>query len=354
MTVKPENAKPESAGNVQSSEILSIAVLGGGSFGTALADISATNGHRVKLWMRDETQVQSINEHHENQRYLPGFQINPRVSADSDLDAVISNADIVFIAIPSKSFRDVIRKAGDKLNGKIVISTTKGIEPVTFDLMSEILREELDNIRLGVLSGPNLAREIVAKALTATVIASEDDALCQTIQSVLHCDYFRVYSNSDVYGVELAGALKNIYAIVCGMGAALGMGENTHSMLITRSLAEMSRFAVTLGANPMTFLGLAGVGDLVATCTSELSRNFQVGRALGEGCSLQEAEQKLGQVAEGVNTLQQVKQKADELGIYMPLVDGLYSIIFEGNAIENLVKGMMLREQKTDVEFMSR
>ncbi|WP_419536090.1 NAD(P)H-dependent glycerol-3-phosphate dehydrogenase [Endozoicomonas sp.] len=331
-----------------------IAVLGGGSFGTALADISATNGHRVKLWMRDEEQVRSINDDHVNARYLPEFKIHSSVSASNDLAAVVSQADIVFIAIPSKSFREVVKKTNGLLSGKIVISTTKGIEPATFDLMSQILVEEVESARIGVLSGPNLAREIVAKALTATVIASEDEGLCQIIQSVLHCDYFRVYSNNDVYGVELAGALKNIYAIVSGIGAALGMGENTKSMLITRSLAEMSRFAVTLGANPMTFLGLAGVGDLIATCTSDLSRNFRVGFALGEGCSLDEAESRLGQVAEGVNTLKQVKQKADELGVYMPLVDGLYSIIFEGNAIGALVKGMMLREQKTDVEFMSR
>lgn len=334
----------------------SIAVLGGGSFGTALADISATNGHRVKLWIRDAGQVRSINDDHVNTRYLPGFKIHSSIKASSDLQNVVIDADIVFIAIPSKSFREVVRKTNGLLSGKIVISTTKGIEPVTFDLMSQILMEEVGSARVGVLSGPNLAREIVAKALTATVIASEDGNLCQIIQFVLHCDYFRVYSNSDVYGVELAGALKNIYAIVSGIGTALGMdmGENTKSMLIARSLAEMSRFAVTLGANPMTFLGLAGVGDLVATCTSNLSRNFQIGYALGEGCSLGEAESRLGQVAEGVNTLKQVKQKADELGVYMPLVNGLYSIIFEGSAIGALVKGMMLREQKTDVEFMSR
>ena len=331
-----------------------IAVLGGGSFGTALADISATNGHRVRLWMRDPEQTRSINEDHVNARYLPEFVIHPSITADCDLTTVLADADIVLIAIPSQWFREVVRKAGQLLSGKIVISTTKGIEPTTFDLMSEILSEELDHARIGVLSGPNLAREIVAKAVTATVIASEDEQLCQIIQSVLHCDYFRVYANSDVYGVELAGALKNIYAIVSGMGAALGMGENTKSMLITRSLAEMSRFAVTLGANPMTFLGLAGVGDLVATCTSDLSRNYRVGYALGKGSSLAEAESRLGQVAEGVNTLKQVKQKASELGVYMPLVDGLYSIIFEGRAIASLVKGMMLREQKTDVEFMSR
>ena len=336
-----------------SSSQYTIAVLGGGSFGTALADISAANGHHVRLWMRNQEQVDSINLDHINRRYLPEFTINPAVTASTDLQGVVADADIVFIAIPSKSFREVVKKTGNMLADKLVVSTTKGIEPGTFDLMSEILRKEVPGIRLGVLSGPNLAREIVAKALTATVIASEDEKLIQVIQTVLHCDYFRVYSNTDVYGVELAGALKNIFAIVSGIGAAMGMGENTKSMLITRSLAEMSRFAVKLGANPMTFLGLAGVGDLIATCTSSLSRNYRVGYALGEGKSLEAAEASLGQVAEGVNTLSQVKHKADELGVYMPLVEGLHRIIFEGCAISSLVKGMMLREQKTDVEFMT-
>ena len=330
-----------------------IAVLGGGSFGTALADISATNGHTVRLWMRSEEQVDSINKEHVNRRYLPEFTINPAVTASTDLHQVIADADVVFIAIPSKSFREVVKKTDGLLAKKLVVSTTKGIEPVTFDLMSEILKEEMPDVRLGVLSGPNLAKEIVAKAVTATVIASEDEELIQVVQTILHCDYFRVYSNTDVYGVELAGALKNIFAIVSGIGAAMGMGENTKSMLITRSLAEMSRFAVKLGANPMTFLGLAGVGDLIATCTSSLSRNYRVGYALGEGKTLKEAEESLGQVAEGVNTLSQVKHKADELDVYMPLVDGLYSIIFENRKVDNLVKGMMLREQKTDVEFMT-
>ena len=233
-----------------------IAILGGGSFGTALSDISANNGHRVRLWMRSPEQVQGINDDHVNHRYLPGFTIHSSIRASTDLEEVLTGADIVLIAIPSKSFRSVVKQAGHLLQGKIVVSTTKGIEPVTFDLMSEILREELStDIRIGVLSGPNLAREIVARAVTASVIASEDDDLCEIVQGVLHCDYFRVYSNHDVYGVELAGALKNIYAIVTGMGAAMKMGENTKSMLITRSLAEMSRFAVKMGANPLTFLG---------------------------------------------------------------------------------------------------
>ena len=342
MTMTPNNG----------SRQYTIAILGGGSFGTALSDISATNGHRVRLWMRDPEQVRSINEDRVNQRYLPEFTVHSKVRASTDLHDTIRDAEIVLIAIPSKSFRSVVQQTAGLLGNKIVISTTKGIEPDTFELMSEILREEAPEARIGVLSGPNLAREIVAKAVTATVIASEDDELCEITQSILHCDYFRVYSNHDVYGVELAGALKNIYAIVSGIGAAMGMGENTKSMLITRSLAEMSRFAVKLGANPLTFLGLAGVGDLIATCTSSLSRNYRVGYALGKGQNLAQAEQGLGQVAEGVNTLRQVKQKAEELGVYMPIVEGLYKVIFEGYKVNELVKGMMLREQKTDVEFM--
>ncbi|WP_257274712.1 MULTISPECIES: NAD(P)H-dependent glycerol-3-phosphate dehydrogenase [unclassified Endozoicomonas] len=336
------------------SKQYTIAILGGGSFGTALSDISAHNGHQVKLWMRSEEQVKGINQDHINHRYLPDFTIHPSVQASTDIKATVSSADLVLIAIPSKSFRSVVQMAGDALEGKMVISTTKGIEPVTFDLMSEILNEELNSVRVGVLSGPNLAREIVAKAVTATVIASEDVELCEIVQKVLHSDYFRVYSNQDVYGVELAGALKNIYAIVSGIGAAMGMGENTKSMLITRSLAEMSRFAVKLGADPMTFLGLSGVGDLVATCTSSLSRNFRVGYALGQGKTLKEAEAELGQVAEGVNTLQQVRQKAVELEVYMPIVEALHMVIFEEFNVNQLVRGMMLREQKTDVEFMVR
>lgn len=340
----------QSSGNKQ----YTIAILGGGSFGTALSDISANNGHAVRLWMRNPEQVKGINNDHVNHRYLPEFQINPTIKASTHISEVLTGADIVLIAIPSKSFRSVIKQTGGRLKGKMVISTTKGIEPVTFDLMSEILNEEVSDIRVGVLSGPNLAKEIVAKAVTASVIASEDDELSDTLQSVLHCDYFRVYSNHDVYGVELAGALKNIYAIVSGMGAAMGMGENTKSMLLTRSLAEMSRFAVKLGANPLTFLGLAGVGDLIATCTSSLSRNFQVGYALGQGKNLEEIEASLGQVAEGVNTLCQVHQKAKELGVYMPLANGLHKIIFEGCEVNQLVKSMMMKELRTDVEFMVR
>jgi glycerol-3-phosphate dehydrogenase (NAD(P)+) len=187
---------------------------------------------------------------------------------------------------------------------------------------------------------------------TATVIASDNAALRERVQALLANKYFRVYASNDMFGVELGGALKNIYAIISGLAAALGMGENTRSMLITRSLAEMSRFAVQLGANPMTFIGLAGVGDLIATCMSPLSRNYRVGYALGKGDSLEQVVAELGEVAEGVNTLKLVKQKADELDIYMPLMNGLYQVIFNNLAIADVVEALMENNQSSDVEFI--
>ncbi|MEH6367916.1 MAG: NAD(P)H-dependent glycerol-3-phosphate dehydrogenase, partial [Pseudomonas marincola] len=215
-----------------------------------------------------------------------------------------------------------------------------------------ILEDIAPDARIGVLSGPNLAREVAEGALTASVIASEDEALCLQVQAVLHGPTFRVYASGDRFGVELGGALKNVYAIMAGMAAAMGMGENTKSMLITRALAEMTRFAVQLGANPMTFLGLAGVGDLIVTCSSSKSRNYQVGFALGEGLSLEEAVDRLGEVAEGVNTIKVLKERAEELEVYMPLVTGLHAILFEGRTLKQVIGALMLAEPKTDVDFI--
>jgi glycerol-3-phosphate dehydrogenase (NAD(P)+) len=204
---------------------------------------------------------------------------------------------------------------------------------------------------LGVLSGPNLAKELAARTITGTVVASKDPDVTNTIQDLLQCSYFRVYAGNDMYGVELAGALKNVYAITAGMAAALGCGHNTISMLITRSLAEMSRYAVTKGADPLTFLGLAGVGDLFVTCTSPLSRNYRVGFELGKGRDLNEVVESLGQVAEGVNTLRLMKEQSELLDIYMPLVHGLYDIIYNGCKVADVIGSMMCAEQNRDVEF---
>ena len=352
-TTRPGNGHTSPYPSRSPGEKHDVAVLGGGSFGTAMAKVLCENGHRVHFWMRDEKQVQELAEHRTNSRYMPGVKIEGDLLPTTEFAETLANAEIVFVAIPSKAFRDVIRAhAGDFRPNQIVISLTKGIERDGFRLMSEILQEEIPRTRIGVLSGPNLAAEIVNRELTATVIAAKDPDVRRTVQDLLGCEYFRVYANVDIYGVELSGALKNIYAIVAGMGAALDLGENARAMLLTRSLAEMSRFAVSLGANPMTFMGLAGIGDLVVTCTSSKSRNFRVGYAVGKGAQLDDAVAELGQVAEGIHTLLLVKEKAEDVGIYMPLVRGLYDILYGGASIKAVISGLMTAVQNSDVEFI--
>lgn len=332
---------------------LSISVLGGGSFGTAVANIATENGHEVVLWMRDEESAEQLNRDHVNEKYLPGMPLNESVKATTNLEHAVTRADILLVAIPSHAFRQVIQQCKPFLRKETdLVSTTKGIERETFSLMSEVLHEETHSHRIGVLSGPNLAKEMLQKMPTATVIASNDEALCRRIQQTLSSSYFRIYANTDTYGVELGGALKNIYAIATGMAEAFGTGQNTKSLLITRALAEMSRFAHTLGANPMTFLGLSGVGDLVVSCSSNLSRNFRIGFSMGQGKTLDQAIEELGQTAEGVNTIRLVKAKADELGVYMPLVSGLNDLLFEAKSLDEVVSRLMLGEHSYDVDFV--
>jgi glycerol-3-phosphate dehydrogenase (NAD(P)+) len=318
-----------------------VAVLGGGSFGTALANIMASNGYHTTLWFRDEKRAVECQQSRENSHYLPGYKLHDQLVISSDLAGSLQNADVV-----------VVRQAAPYIRpGTMVISATKGIEAPNFTLMSDILAEELPEARIGVLSGPNFAKEIVQNQHTGSVVASDDEQVLAVIPKVFSSKTFRVYTSRDKFGIELAGAIKNIYAIVCGMACALGTGNNTHAMILTRALAEMGRFSNKLGANAMTFLGLAGVGDLILTCSSDLSRNYRVGFALGSGKTLQQTLEEVGQVAEGVNTLQIVKQKADELGVYMPIASGLYAILFEGQDIGRVVQSLMTGAMASDVEF---
>jgi glycerol-3-phosphate dehydrogenase (NAD(P)+) len=331
-----------------------VAVLGGGSFGTVIANIIAANGHKVRLWLRNSQRAEEINSSRENSEYLPGYPLDENLSATSVLEESIEGIDILFVAVPSKSFREVVHQVVDHISAEtLVISLTKGIESPGFHLMSEILRDELPDNPRGVLSGPNLAKEIAAGHLTGSVIASASPGHNKVVQELLHSKTFRVYNSHDMYGVELGGALKNVYAIMSGLGAALNLGENTIGMLMTRALAEMSRFAVHMGANPMTFLGLAGVGDLIVTCASPLSRNYRVGFALGKGQSLDAILEELGQVAEGINTLGLLKKEADRREVYMPLVNGLYAILYERQTVADVIGNMMLAEQTQDVEFVT-
>jgi glycerol-3-phosphate dehydrogenase (NAD(P)+) len=330
-----------------------VAVLGGGSFGTVLANMAAENGHSTTLWLRDEAQLAEMSATRENSRYLPGFRLCDALCFSNDLGAAVAGADVIFVSIPSKAFRSVVRSARPFLRPEqILVSTTKGIEKDSFTLMSEILREESGSKRIGVLSGPNLAKEIAARMPSGTVVASTLPDVRERVHQVLSCGYFRVFANTDIYGVELGGALKNIYAIAAGMAAAVKLGENSRSMLMTRALAEMSRFAVQLGANPLTFIGLAGVGDLIATCSSPLSRNYQVGFALGSGKSLEDIIEDLEQTAEGVNTIDIVRRKAEEYGVHMPIVLGLYEIIFERQSLAEVMSKLMHGGQTSDVEFV--
>lgn len=329
-----------------------ISVIGGGSFGTVIANITAQNGHDVRFWMRSEKLASEVNRQHENIQYLPGYKLCERVVATADMAAAVSDSKLIFVAVPSSSFRQVVKSVvAHAPTQAILVSTTKGIEAGSFLLMSQILSEQAPLAKVGVLSGPNLAKEIALKHLTGTVIASNHEEVRETVKSVLKTDFFRVYTNDDMFGVELGGSLKNIYAIIAGIAAALGLGYNTNSMLVTRGLTEMARFGQKLGADPMTFLGLAGVGDLVVTCSTPLSRNYRIGLALGQGKSVDDAIAEVGQVAEGINTVKSVKEKADELGVYMPLVNGLYKIIYQNDSIKNIISSLMLSEQSLDVEF---
>lgn len=333
------------------SSNLSVAVIGGGSFGTALANLIAQNGHEVVLWMRDPEQAEAVRRYRHNPRYLKDLEIHGGVQPSTDLSAALNNSELVFVVLPSSALRKVLQPVAALLAGKILISTTKGIEADSFMLMSQIIKEIAPKARIGVISGPNLAAEIAAGAPTATVVASEDEALCLRVQEVLHGPSFRVYASRDRVGAELAGALKNVYAIMAGMAAALNLGENTKAALITRGLAEMTRFALTQGAKPATFFGLAGVGDLIVTCSSSKSRNFQVGYALGQGHSLEEAVNRLGEVAEGVNTLRVLKSKAEQSQVYMPLVAGLYEILFNGRTLGQVLETLMGTEPKEELDF---
>lgn len=328
------------------------AVIGGGSFGTVVANILADNGVEVCQWMRNEDVAGAINKQHENPEYLAGVVLNKALVATTDLDAAIEDSDVIFVSVPSKFVRQVVSSFAANLKPhQALVSTTKGIEPDRFLLMSQVLEELCPNNPVAVVSGPNLAKEIAKRELAATVIASKNSDLRRNLQESLSCSYFRVYASDDLFGVELGGALKNIYAIVSGFVAALGMGENTKAMIITRSLAEMSRFAKAMGANPLTFLGLAGVGDLVVTCMSPLSRNYRVGYAIGSGKSLDDSVDELGEVAEGVNTLRYVREKAVELDIYMPLVMGAYEILFNSADPKDIAKALMSGAFASDVEF---
>ena len=328
-----------------------VAVLGGGSFGTVLANLAASNGYNVSLWVRDSEQALRINSEGANTIYHPELKLSKNIIASDNLKEVLNNKSIIFIATPSIVFEQIVIRVSDYIDEKpYLVSCTKGILDDPFRLLSDIISSKLKNT-IGVLSGPNLAKEIADEKIAGTVIASPDELLINIVKSVLSSKTFKIYSSKDMQGVEMAGALKNIYAVICGMAESLKVGENAIGLILTRSMAEMSRFAVAKGANPITFLGLSGMGDLVATCMSTLSRNYQLGFNIGSGMSLSKAKESVGQVAEGVRTLEVVLKESSKLNIKMPLVESMYNIIYNNASPNTLIDDLINNPNEVDVEF---
>ena len=332
-----------------------VAVLGGGSFGTVLANIAASNGYEVRLWVRDADQALRINSEGANATYHPELKLSDNITADDNLASVVAESQYILVATPSIIFEEVISRLEPLISPSVtVISCTKGIKPKPFRTMTDIINQHLGHIignRIGALSGPNLAKEIAEEKVAGTVIASENESINMEIKSMLSSKTFKVFSSQDTQGVELAGALKNIYAICCGIAHAKLVGENALGFIVTRSMAEMSRFAVAKGANPITFLGLAGMGDLMATCTSKLSRNFQLGELIAEDLSLIAAKEKVGQVAEGARTLEVVYHEANKMNVSMPLVNSLYKILYSDSSSDQLIQDLLDHPNEVDVEF---
>lgn len=328
-----------------------IAVIGAGSWGTAVACLAAQR-HGTVLWARRPELAEQLNEDRRNEQYLPGAEIPYSLTVTSDLEAALRDAELIVMGVPSHGYREVLARGATLVPaGAAIVSLSKGIEQGTLKRMTEVTREELsdhDPGIVGVLSGPNLAREVIAGQPAATVIAMTDIERARTLQQVFMSPSFRVYTNTDVAGCEIAGALKNVMAIAAGMARGLGFGDNTLATLITRALAELTRLGVAMGGEPLTFAGLAGMGDLIATCVSSQSRNNRVGTELGKGRSLDEIISEMNMVAEGVKTTRAVLDLADRYGIEMPIANQVGRVLYEGARPRDAVLALMTREAKAE------
>lgn len=328
-------------------------VLGAGSFGTALGSVLLANGHDVTLWCHSAGHAEEINEAGRNTRFQTRFAL-PGIQATGELAAAVAGMDLVLFVCPSHATRDVARRVAPHLDpDALLVCATKGIEQGG-ETMAEVLVEELGEDarhRLAFLSGPSFAFEVLERQPTAVVAASWDHDVAEAVQAAFATPFFRVYTSEDVMGVELGGAVKNIIAIAAGAADGLGLGHNARAAIITRGLAEISRLGMALGASPITFMGLAGMGDLVLTCTGDLSRNRTVGKGLGSGMTLDEVTETLGgQVAEGVRTTASTWALAKKIELDMPIVNAVYAILYQGKTAEAMVGALMGRPLKRETE----
>jgi glycerol-3-phosphate dehydrogenase (NAD(P)+) len=330
----------------------SVAVIGAGSWGTTVAAIVSEHAPTT-LWGRDLDLTRAIARDHENAVYLPGIALPAALEATSDLTAACEHAGLVVMAVPSHGYRAVLCEAADAIgDGVPVVSVSKGVERDTLMRMTEVTLDVLPRLGAGevaVLTGPNLAREVAERQPAASVIACADDELASRLQHLFMSASFRVYTNPDVVGCEIAGALKNVVAIAVGVAAGLGYGDNAQAALVTRGLAELTRLGVALGGEPLTFAGLAGLGDLVATCTSAQSRNRTVGFELGRGRALDDVVAEMNMVAEGVRSTGAVLELAARVGVEMPIATIVGAVLYEGRRPADLVPELMLREAKPEL-----
>ncbi len=329
---------------------LKVGILGGGSWGTTVASIIAKNAEAT-IWARNAATVQEINELHTNSKYLPNAKLTRSLKASNSIEETVKNADLVVMGIPSQSFRKVLLDAKPHIRPWIpIVSLAKGLEIGTKKRMTEIIEEEMPGHPAGVLTGPNLAKEIHFGKAAAAVIAMVDDTIAKELQPVFSSGLFRVYTNNDVIGCELGGALKNIMAIASGMGDGANAGDNTRAAVITRGLSELTRLGVAMGGKRRTFAGLAGMGDLVATCSSAKSRNHHVGFQLGQGKSLEQIIEEMNEVAEGVKTAKVVMELAKDYKVEMPISTEVYKVLYEGSTVNNAFRGLLKIEVGSEKE----
>lgn len=325
------------------------AVVGGGAWGTALADLLARAGHDVQLWAREPDVVDHVNETHANPRFLAGVTLDRALRASSDAGAVVRGADLVVYAAPSHVLREVVRASATQVPPPAIVAiATKGIEPDSLRLMGDVVAEELPGRAIVAVSGPSFAIEVARRQPTAVVAASADAAASATVQRAFATPHFRVYTSDDVCGVELAGAVKNVMAVATGIAEGLGLGLNSRAALITRGLAETTRLGVALGARAETFAGLAGLGDLVLTCTGALSRNRAVGVEVGRGRTLADILAGTESVAEGVRNARSAVALAERAGVTMPIAEAVHRVLFESQPAAEAIAGLMQRELRAE------
>src|SRR5690625_498336 len=334
-----------------------VAVLGAGSWGTALSLVLADNDHKVVLWSHRKEQVEEINQTRENPKYLQA-EIPMNIHATNDIQKAIQDCDYIVIVVPTKAIREVARLIKPFLTNDVtIVHASKGIEPGTFKRVSEMIHEELQDYsyeNLVVLSGPSHAEEVARRDPTTVTVSSVNVKRAKLIQDLFINENFRVYTSDDMVGIELEGALKNIIALGTGISDDLGYGDNAKAALITRRLAEIARLATSLGANPLTFLGLPGVGYLVVTCTSTHSRNWRAGHLLGQGKQLDDVLNEMGMVVEGVRTTKAAYELAKQQNIDMPITTGIYQLLFEGKSPEEIAEHLMIRSRKSELEGFAK